>query len=310
MSEVELCAAQQEDPDLAFFKDLYRNTLERPRWDEVALQSKTVKGLWTQWDRLKLIRGSLYRRSSTRTSWLPADQYVVPESLKTAFFRSLHHGHLGGHQGIGRTIKNLKMRFYWSGMQADVTRWCAHCHTCGENKPRTRSVAPLRSTKVGAMNEKVGVDLMGPFAESSNGMSYIIVMQDHFTKWIEAAPIPNKAAVTVADAMANMWFTRHGAPLQLHSDQGKEFTADVTREICEKLSIDKTFTTAYRPQSNGLIERSNRSLQAILRNYVNEHRTDWDDHLPAAVCAYRATPMPAQISARTGCYMATRCRCQ
>ena len=126
----------------------------------------------------------------------------------------------------------------------------------------------MQPTLVGAPGEKVGVDLMGPFAQTTNGMTYVMVIQDHFTKWLEAVPLPNKAAVTVADAMFNHWFAVHGTPQQLHCDQGTEFTADVTRELCEKFHVDKSFTTSYRPQSNGLIERSNRSLQAILKNYV------------------------------------------
>ena len=290
MSKDELCAEQQKGEDLAFFKELFRNSVSRPGWAEVARQSQTVKCYWNQWDQCKLVNGTLYRKSKNAAAWQTADQYVVPESLRSAFFRSLHHGHLAGHQGVGRTVANLKLRFYWPGMQTDVTRWCAQCHSCGEYKPWKRHAAPLRPTQVGAFGEKVGVDLMGPFATTKSGMAYIIVMQDHFPKWIEARPMPNKAAITVADNMVNMWFAVHGAPHQLHSDQGTEFTSAVTRELCDQLRVDKTLTTAYRPQSNGLIERSNRSLQAILKNYVNDHRDDWDDYLPAAQCAYRATP--------------------
>ena len=79
-------------------------------------------------------------------------------------------------------------------MTADVTAWCSQCHSCGENKPWKPCRAALRSTQVGAKGEKVGVDLMGPFATTTSGMAYIIVIQDHFTKWIEARPLPNKAA--------------------------------------------------------------------------------------------------------------------
>ena len=115
-------------------------------------------------------------------------------------------------------------------------------------------------------------------------------MQDYFSKWMEARPLPNKAAVTVVDATFNCWFPTHGPPAQLHSDQGAEFTADVTKELCERFRVDKTVTTANRPQSNGLVERGNRSIQAILKSYVNSNRNDWDDLLPAAVCAYCSTP--------------------
>ena len=157
------------------------------------------------------------------------DQYLVPEELRSAFFRSLHHGYLGGHQGVGKNVANLQRRFYWPGITSIGTAWCSQCHSCGENKPWTARRAALRSTEVGAKGEKVGAGLMGPFATTSSGMSYIIVMQDHFTKWIEARPLPNKAATTVCDAIVNMWYVVHGALRQLHSDKGTEFSADVSK---------------------------------------------------------------------------------
>ena len=105
-----------------------------------------------------------------------------------------------------------------------------------------------------------------------------------------AEAIPDKHSQTVADVVYGRWITKYGCPLQLHSDQGGEFTSDLFREMCTKLRIDKTVTTAYRPQSDGLVERSNRSLQAMLRAYVNIYRNDWDEMLPVVVCAYCATP--------------------
>ena len=56
------------------------------------------------------------------------------------------------------------------------------------------------------------------------------------------------------------------------------------------MRVDKTYTSPYRPESDGMIDRSNRTLQAMLRAFVNDARDDWDDHLPAVKCAYPLTP--------------------
>ena len=48
------------------------------------------------------------------------------------------------------------------------------------------------------------------------------------------------------------FFCRFLVPEQLHSDQGRQFEADVMQEVCRLLQIDKTRTTPYRPQSDGL----------------------------------------------------------
>ena len=100
----------------------------------------------------------------------------------------------------------------------------------------------LIQTKVGAPFEKTAIDLMGPFAETKNGNAYIVVMQDYFAKWVVAEAIPDKESLTVADVVYHQWITKFGCPLQLHSDQGGQFTSHLFKEMCSRLRIDKTVT--------------------------------------------------------------------
>ena len=75
----------------------------------------------------------------------------------------------------------------------------------------------------------------------------------------------------------------------LHTDQGRDFESHLFQHICELLGVHKTRTSPYKPQSDGLVERFNRTLQQMLASYVNGHRNDWDDHLPYMCTAYRST---------------------
>ncbi len=61
---------------------------------------------------------------------------------------------------------------------------------------------------------------MGPFKTAQNGNDYIIVMQDHFTKWVEGRGICGKEALTIADCVVQDWILKHGTPVTLHSDWG------------------------------------------------------------------------------------------
>ncbi|GFU07825.1 retrovirus-related Pol polyprotein from transposon 412 [Trichonephila clavipes] len=79
---------------------------------------------------------------------------------------------------------------------------------------------------------------------------------DYFTKWPEAYPIPDQEASTVAEVLFQHWISRFGVPLQLHSDQGRNFDSAVCKRLCEILAIDKTRTTALHLQSEGMVERS------------------------------------------------------
>ncbi len=128
----------------------------------------------------------------------------------------------------------------------------------------------LQQPTYGAFNERVSVDLMGPFNKTQNDNDYIVVMKDHFTKWVEGRAVCGKGALTVADAVVQEWFLEHGAPMTLHSDWGREFTAALHQGVCDLLRILKTYSTAYRPQSNGMVERCNRTLLAMLRAVVSE----------------------------------------
>lgn len=90
--------------------------------------------------------------------------------------------------------------------------------------------------------QKVATDIMGPLPESDAGNSYILVVGDYFTRWMEAYPIPNMEAVTVAQKLVDEVFCRFSPPEQLHSDQGKQFESSLILEICEILNISKSRT--------------------------------------------------------------------
>ncbi len=153
-----------------------------------------------------------------------------------------------------------------------------------------RGHGKLQQPQHGAFNERVSVDLIGPLHRTNRKNEYIVVMQDHFTKWIEGAAVATKAAMLVADVIVNEWVYKHGTLFNLHSDRGTEFTAVMHRCLCDLLTIHKTYSTAYNPQSNGPVERCNRTLLSMLRTVVSEQQNDWDHHLPAVLCAYRSTP--------------------
>ena len=82
---------------------------------------------------------------------------------------------------------------------------------------------------------------------------------------------------------------RFGFPHRLHFDQGSEFDSELVRDVYKLLSIHKTRTTAYHPQSDGQVERANRTVRSMLTALVNEARDDWDNHSPYILFAYRAS---------------------
>jgi hypothetical protein len=117
----------------------------------------------------------------------------------------------------------------------------------------------------------------------------LLVLVDYFTKWTEAYPMPNQEAVTVADKFVKEFICRWGVPSSLHTDQGRQFESKIFQEVCNLLQIDKTCTTSFHPSSNGLVERMNRTLENMLKNFVSDHQRDWDRYVPMVLMAYRST---------------------
>ena len=144
--------------------------------------------------------------------------------------------------------------------------------------------------------ERMAVDIVGPLPRTKNDNLYIVAIVDYFTKWAEAFPILDKQTYTVDEVVVTEVVSRLGTPLRLHSDQGGEFESRLFSAVCELLGVGKTRTAPYRPQSDGLVERLNRTIKQMLRSMVGEHRDDWDDHLPYVMMAYRATRQDS-----TGC---------
>ncbi len=131
----------------------------------------------------------------------------------------------------------------------------------------------MKHEPVGAPLEKVALDIMGPFQISDNGNRYILTLSDYSTRWVEAYPIPDMTALVVADKFVVEFASRFGIPLQIHTDQGRDFMSQLFGEMANLLGIEQTRTTPYHPMSDGLVERLNRTIQQMLKAFVNENKT-------------------------------------
>ncbi len=120
-------------------------------------------------------------------------------------------------------------------------------------------------------------------------MRYILVISDYFTKWTESYALVNHRAKTVAKTLVDEFICRYGTPMVIHSDQGRDFESKLFKEMCILLSIKKTRTTPYHPQSDGQVERFNRTLLNMLSKHVEDDQTDWDIHIPHVMMAYRSS---------------------
>ena len=137
--------------------------------------------------------------------------------------------------------------------------------------------------------ERVHIDILGPFTPSDKGNQYVLMIVDQFTKWLECFPLPCQSAEETAKCVVNGFISRLGCPIEIHTDQGRNFDGNLFASVCELLQISKSRTTPYRPCSNGQVERYNRTLLQLIRSFLRSNQKSWDEHLQQLAGAIRST---------------------
>jgi len=212
--------------------------------------------------------------------WRP----LVPSAWREKIFSSLHSL---AHPGIRASRRMISARFVWKGMAADVATFCRSCLACQRAKAGGQSAAPLQQIPIPVKRfSHIHVDLVGPLPVSAAGHKYILTAIDRTTRWMEAVPLVDISAAAIADSLVAGWISRFGLPDTITSDKGVQFTSSVWAALCGRHGIKKIFTTAYHPQSNGMVERLHRQLKEALRS--RQAAADWPSHLPWVLLGLRA----------------------
>lgn len=145
----------------------------------------------------------------------------------------------------------------------------------------------MKIVRSGFPMERIAIDGELPMTERCN--KYILVISDYFTKWTESFAMPNMEAKACAKILVEEVIALFGVPNKIHSDQGRQFESRLFAEMCEIPQIEKTRTTPYHPQSDGMVERFNRTLCTMLSTLIGKNQRNWDTLLPYVMMAYRSS---------------------
>ncbi|MCO5576746.1 hypothetical protein L7F22_030565 [Adiantum nelumboides] len=198
---------------------------------------------------------------------------------------SCHDGVCGGHFSQEITSKKiLQAGFVWPSLHQDVQQWCRACKACQQARDRKLSYGPRFPIFAYGPFEKWGIDAIGPLPRTSSGKQYILIASDYMTRWAKATSV---ARITIEDMrkiVLDYICSRFGTPLEILSDRGPGFRADLLDVLLKNLSIKHVHSTPYYPQCNGLVEKTNGVLCKIITKHVKKRSQDWDKHLTAALC--------------------------
>ena len=167
------------------------------------------------------------------------------------------------------------------------------CTVCAADKiPQKRPKAPLGHLTSGAPWDCLAIDYLGPLPKTKNGNKHILVLTDHFTKYVEVLPVKTQLAEECALQIANNFISRWGAPLSIHSDQGAAFESKLFKELCNIFEVRKTRASPRNPKGNGQTERYIRTLVCMIKAFIVEQE-EWDLYLGCIAGAYRSSPHEA-----------------
>ena len=165
----------------------------------------------------------------------------------------------------------------------------AHCTACQKAKITRQPSAPVQPIPIPSRRfTHLHLDLVGPLTTSCDGHAHVMTMIDRSTRWVEVIPLTSTTATACADAHVSRWISRFGVPATITTDRGVQFTSAVWEVLCKRLGIHHVTTTAYHPQSNGIVERFHRQLKDAFRARLASR--DWPSHLPWILLSLRAAP--------------------
>ncbi len=223
--------------------------------------------------------------------WSSVFQVVVPQSYRESILSVAHDHELSGHLGIKKTYNNLLKHFFWPGMKSTVSQYCRSCHACQVAGKPNQVISPAPLKPIPVMNEpfeKLVIDCVGPLPRTKSGHSYLLTLMCSATRFPEAIPLRTLKTPAIVKALVK-FCTTFGLPKHIQSDQGSNFMSRVFRKVTKELNIKHCVSSAYHPQSQGVLERFHQTLKSMVRTYCLQHKKDWDEEIPLLLFAVRNT---------------------
>ena len=263
----------------------------RPCSKDMVTLSPASRHYWVLWDALSIENGILFKSFHKQDQTGSYKQFIVPKSMKGNILYQMHNSVLSGHLGCKKTKQKTQHRFYWYSMKEDIAQHVRKCDVCAaDKKPSKLPRAPMGTVGTGGPWDVLATDYLGPLPLTKSGNRYILVLTDHFSKYVEVLAVPDQTAEVGANKILNEFIARWGCPLSILSDQGRNYESHVFKELCRMLEVRKIRTSPKNPRCNGQAERYNKTLVRMIKAYLGGEQGDWDLHLGCLAGAYRATP--------------------
>ena len=227
-------------------------------------------------------RDSLY---ITDNVILYQDRVVVPPSLRAAVLDTLH----AAHQGVSAMQARAQAIVFWPGMSLDIQARRDRCRECNRNAPSQAHIPSEPAEPPLTPFEKIYADFF------EYGGHHYLAVGCRLAGWPEIFQTPSGSAWSGARGLIRclrVMFSTFGAPVEISSDGGPEFSASLTKEFLETWDVKHRISSAYFPQSNGRAEVAVKAAKRLLRANTGPSGSIDNDKFIRAMMQLRNTPDP------------------
>ena len=241
-------------------------------------------------EQLVIKNGLLYHKTRQGQANEIVFQFVVPQRHQGTTLDGCHQE--AAHQGQRRSTALMQESFWWPGMTQNLRNCIKKCGCCRkyEAAPPLVPMKPLTCSGPGELLHVhfTSIEDTVPLKEDPV-ICNVLVLQDHFSKYVVAYVVKDQTAHTAAETLRNGSFRLFGAPAYLVSDQGKAFMGHVITHLCKLYGVQKLRTLPYHAQTNGQVERMNQTIICMIGKLEEDRKACWSEHLPELLLAYNAT---------------------
>lgn len=207
---------------------------------------------------------------------------LIPQSYRLKVFENFHKL---AHSGMETTLKMMQTRVIWPGMRKQVSSWAKSCPECQKGKVWKHNWTPIQKFELPIERfQHVCIDLVGKLP-LSEGYQYLFTIVDRYTRFVQAIPLKDASADSVCSAFLHGWVAYMGVPVYLQSDHGSCFMSQKFQALLRMLGIQHLLGSAYKPSTQGLVERVHRQLKDSLRMCEDSH--NWYHNLPLTLLTMR-----------------------
>ena len=249
---------------------------------QLNLKQPELKYLWKNKERLIIKSNELFIRADEKLLKIPF------QKEREKLINNIHDQL--GHLGQNKCYSRIKLNYYWFNMEQEVKDIIRSCQQCQRYKPDHTKKQSYGHLNTKSIFDTLSLDIIGPFKQTPKGYSYLLGIIDNFSKYVMLCPLKTLTSLAIIQAVKKKWISIFGIPNKIHSDNHSVFCSENFKAFCKSYDIKKSYSAPYFPQSDGIIERTFKTIKPLIFIALESPRFRyWTDTINRIEIALRNT---------------------